>query len=63
LARIVYAHSLEQLAQWRDEFGAAPPPLRTLPVHEVAPDVQVEGPVRDLALRVRELHRQFQQNA
>ena len=63
LGRIVYAHSSAQLAQWLDELGAAPPPVRTLPVHEVAPHVQVEGPVMDLALRMRELHRQFQQNA
>lgn len=62
LGRIVYAHSSEQLAQWLDELGAAPPPVRTLAVHEVAPHVQVEGPVMDLALRMRELHRQFQQN-
>ncbi len=63
LGRIVYAHSSEQLAQWLDELGAAPPPVRTLPVHEVAPDVQVQGPVMDLALRMRELHRRFQQQA
>jgi tRNA(Arg) A34 adenosine deaminase TadA len=63
LGRIVYAHSSEQLAQWLDELGAAPPPVRTLPVHEVAPGVQVQGPVTDLALRMRELHRRFQEQA
>lgn len=63
LGRIVYAHSSEQLAQWLDELGAAPPPVRTLPVHEVAPDVLVQGPVVDLAVRMRELHRRFQQDA
>lgn len=61
LGKIVYAHSSEQLAQWLNELGAAPPPVRTLPVHEVAPDVQVQGPVLDLALRMRGLHRRFQQ--
>ena len=61
LGKIVYAHSSEQLAQWFNELGAAPPPVRTLPVHEVAPDVQVQGPVLDLALRMRGLHRRFQQ--
>jgi tRNA(Arg) A34 adenosine deaminase TadA len=63
LGRIVYAHSSEQLAQWLDELGVAPPPVRTLPVREVAPDVQLQGPVMDLALRLRELHRRFQQLA
>ena len=63
LGRIVYAHSSAQLAQGLAELGVAPSPVRTLPVHEVAPYVQVEGPVMDLALRMRELHRQFQQKA
>ena len=62
LGRIVYAHSSEQLAQWLEELGAAAPPVRPLPVHEVAPDVQVEGPVMDLAVRMRELHRRFQED-
>ena len=59
LGRIVYAHSSAQLATWLGELGVEPPPVRTLPVHEVAPGVQVEGPVQDLALRVRDLHRRF----
>ena len=59
LGRIVYAHSSQQLAVWLDELGVPPPPVRTLPVGVVAPDVPVEGPVPDLALRMRELHRQF----
>ena len=59
LGRIVYAHSSAQLAGWLRELGVEPPPVRTLPVHEVAPGVLVEGPVEDLALQVRELHRRF----
>ena len=59
LGRIVYAHSSAQLADWLQELGVEPPPVRTLPVHEVAPGVRVQGPVEDLALRVRELHRRF----
>ena len=61
LSRIVYVHSSAQLAQWLDELGVAPPPVRTLPVQQVAPDVQVQGPVPGLALRMRELHRRFHQ--
>ena len=59
LGRIVYAHSSAQLGAWLDELGVAPPPVRTLPVNEVVPDVLVQGPVPDLALRMRELHRRF----
>jgi tRNA(Arg) A34 adenosine deaminase TadA len=59
LGRIVYAHSSAQLADWLSELGAGPPPVRTLPVNEVAPDVLVQGPVPDLALRMRALHQRF----
>ena len=61
LGRIVYAHSSQQLAEWLNDLGVAPPPVRTLPVHEVVRGVRVEGPVLDLAPRLRELHRQFHQ--
>ncbi|MEQ4721384.1 nucleoside deaminase [Nonomuraea sp. B19D2] len=57
LGRIVYVSSSEQLASWLSELGAPPPPVRTLPIHEVAPGVVVEGPVPELAEEVHELHR------
>ncbi|SEK94540.1 nucleoside deaminase [Nonomuraea pusilla] len=57
LGRIVYAASSEQLASWLGELGVAPPPVRTLPIREVAPGVPVDGPVPELAGRVRDLHR------
>jgi tRNA(Arg) A34 adenosine deaminase TadA len=63
LGAIVYAHSSAQLAQWLAEMDVAPPPVRTLPVGDVAPDVHVRGPVPDLALQVRELHRRFHRRA
>ncbi|GAA3506192.1 nucleoside deaminase [Streptomyces prasinosporus] len=59
LGRIVYVASSEQLASWLSELGAPAPPVRTLPVAEVAPDVIVDGPVPELAGEVRELHRRF----
>ncbi|MBW3639209.1 MAG: nucleoside deaminase [Actinobacteria bacterium] len=59
LGRIVYAHSSQQLAAWLGELGAPLPPVRPLSVVEIAPGVRVEGPVPDLALRMRELHRRF----
>lgn len=59
LGRIVYAASSEQLASWLAELGVPAPPVRTLPVSEVAPGVTVDGPVPALTGEVRELHRRF----
>ncbi len=59
LGRIVYVASSEQLAAWLGELGVPAPPVRTLPVNEIAPGVTVEGPVPELAAQVRDLHRRF----
>ena len=59
LGRIVYAASSAQLAAWLAELDVPPPPVRTLPVGDIAPGVVVEGPVPELADEVRELHRRF----
>jgi tRNA(Arg) A34 adenosine deaminase TadA len=59
LGRIVYVSSSEQLAAWLEELGVAPPPVRTLPIREIAPSVAVEGPVPGLADEVHELHRRL----
>ncbi len=61
LGRIVYAHSSQQLSQWLDDLGVAPPSVHTLPVHQVVRGVSVQGPVPDLAPRLRELHGRFHQ--
>lgn len=59
LGRIVYASSSAQLATWLAELGVPPAPVRGLPVQEVAPGIQVEGPVPALAEQVHQLHRRF----
>lgn len=59
LGRIVYACSSEQLAGWLAELGVPPPPVRTLPIWDVVPDVVVEGPCPELAGQMHELHRRF----
>jgi tRNA(Arg) A34 adenosine deaminase TadA len=59
LGRIVYVVSSEQLSGWLTEWGVPAPPVRTLPVDEVAPGVTVDGPVPELADEVKELHRRF----
>ncbi len=59
LGRIVYVSSSEQLVGWLAELSVPPPPVRTLRIHEVVPDVVVEGPIPGLAEQVRDLHRRF----
>lgn len=59
LGRIVYASSSEQLAGWLAELGVSPPPVRTLPIRYIVPNLAVEGPVPALSEEVRELHRRF----
>lgn len=61
LGRIVYATSAAQLSTWLEELGAPPGPVRSLPIQEVAPAVEVEGPVPDLVGEVRELVRRHVQ--
>ena len=59
LGRLVYVASSEQLAGWLDELGVPAPPVRTLPVGEIAPGVVVDGPVPEFTERVRQLHLRF----
>jgi len=59
LGPIVYASSGEQLAGWLSELGVPPPPVRTLPIRQIAPAVEVRGPVPGLAEQVHELHRRL----
>lgn len=59
LGRIVYVSSSEQLAGWLAEWGVPPSPVRSLPIQDVVPHLEVEGPVPALSRQVRELHRRF----
>ncbi|MFH9401221.1 nucleoside deaminase [Streptomyces sp. NPDC017638] len=59
LGRIVYILSSAQLSGLLAELGVPAPPVRTLPVRDVAPGVAVAGPVPELVDEVRELHRRF----
>jgi tRNA(Arg) A34 adenosine deaminase TadA len=60
LGRIVYVSSSEQAQGWLAELGVtASPPVRPLSIREVAPGLEVAGPVPELAGQVRELHRRF----
>ncbi|MEW2288199.1 nucleoside deaminase [Streptomyces sp. NPDC047841] len=59
LGRIVYVVSSVQLSGLLAELGVPAPPVRTLPVRDIAPDVAVEGPVPELVDEVGRLHRRF----
>jgi tRNA(Arg) A34 adenosine deaminase TadA len=57
VGRVVYIASSEQLTQWRAGWGAGESPVRALPIQDVAPLVEVVGPVPDLVEEIRALHR------
>ncbi|MEV7395581.1 nucleoside deaminase [Aeromicrobium sp. NPDC092404] len=59
LGRIVFASSSAQTSAWLTDLGVGPSPVRPIPVQEVAPNVEVEGPVAGLDEEVHELHRRY----
>ena len=59
LGRIVYATSTQQLGTWLSELGVPASPVRALPIREVLPDAEVDGPVAEFVEQVHELHRRF----
>lgn len=59
LGRIVYVASSEQLGVWLAELGVPAPPVRALPIGDIAPGVTVEGPVPRLTEEIRALHHRF----
>ncbi len=56
LGRIVFISSSRQLSEWLAAFGAPASPVSMQPIHEIAPDVMVEGPVEAMVDAVRVLH-------
>ena len=57
LGRIVYAVSSAQLGEWLVEWGVPPAPVSPLPITEVVPGAEVDGPVAELAEEMKDLHR------
>ena len=57
LGRIVIASSSAQWRAWDQELGGSASPVRPLGIRDVIVDADVEGPVEELALQIRELHR------
>lgn len=62
LGRIVYASSSQQLVQWSEEMGLSPSPVKNLAIQDVIRDIEVDGPVPELAEQVRQLHLQRQKS-
>lgn len=61
LGRIVYASSSEQLVEWLSEMGVdvEQSRVRNLPIEEVIRNTQIDGPIPELAEKVRELQRRL----
>jgi tRNA(Arg) A34 adenosine deaminase TadA len=57
VGRVVYIASSEQLTEWRAGWGASESPVRALPIQEVAPGIDVVGPVSELVEEIRALQR------
>ena len=56
LGRIVYAASSEQLTQWLADWGSSPPPVAPLPITEVAPRIEVDGPAPEFSDTMKALY-------
>ncbi|MFP2770760.1 hypothetical protein [Oceanisphaera sp. KMM 10153] len=59
LGRIVYASSAAQFTDWCAEWRLPPSPVKPLAIKEVAPEIEVAGPVPELAEQIRELHKRY----
>lgn len=58
LGRIVYASSSKQLTKWKQEMNLPSSPVNSLAIQDIVPNAQVEGPVPELADKIRRLHQQ-----
>src|SRR5690606_21559615 len=59
LGRIVYVVSGAQLQSWLAGWGVAAAPVRALPVEDIVPGVEAEGPMAEFVDAVRDLQRRF----
>jgi tRNA(Arg) A34 adenosine deaminase TadA len=56
LGRVVFAASAAQLAGWRADWGLPASPVRALAITEVAPGLEVVGPVSPYDEEMRAVH-------
>lgn len=63
LGRIVYASSAHQLSDWLAEIGVPASRVRPLSVSDVITETQVDGPVPEMAERLRRMHVAYYENS
>lgn len=59
LGQIVYVSSAQQLSSWLAELGVPESAVNLLPIHKVVPNIEVNGPVPELAEQIRDMHFRF----
>lgn len=59
LGRIVFASSSKQLSAWLRDMGVPQPPVNTLSIQDVVPDIAVDGPVPELSGQIHQLHKRL----
>lgn len=57
LGKVIYVASAAQLTQWLAEFGVAASPINFVPIQQLVPNIEVQGPVPELVSQVYQLHR------
>ncbi|KAF3025712.1 hypothetical protein E8E14_014217 [Neopestalotiopsis sp. 37M] len=56
LGRIVYVASAAQLGEWQQSWGVQSSGVAYLPIQQVAPGIEVVGPVPELEQQIKVLH-------
>lgn len=59
LGRIVYVSSSKQLGGWLSALNVPPAPVAALPIEQIVPGLEVDGPVLELADTMQALHREY----
>lgn len=59
LGRIVYVSSSKQLGKWLSAMDVPPGPVATLPIEQIVPGLEVDGPMPELAATMQALHREY----
>lgn len=59
LGRIVYASSSKQFQKWQKELGVEDGNVKGLAIQDVIENTEVDGPVDELAKKVRSFHEKY----
>ena len=59
LGKIVYLSSGQQLGEWLKEMNAPAAPINMIPIQDIAPAIEVVGPVPQLIDEIKEMHRRY----